>query len=240
MNTIIIQNTLEKFIQSSLDLNFQDTTTIIDIVINNNLFAAFYKHKPKYCIFSYSQINEEIIQFCNDHVNDSKIFIYYNENIAEPAHVIPGCITMGHNTNYHIQIPKNMVNQRIINENRNIDRTNQNTIVYYAEYRDVPAEVLALLYPNTNLPIKIFDAPTLHHYQNLGLLSEAERISLLYDNKYYLFTSTNNSYLSESILAGCVPIFPNDILDNSYSIKELPKLTNYTTYSEFFKNKVLV
>lgn len=236
MNTIIVHNTAEKLIQSLLDSQL-DNTIMIDIIINNNLYSVFTKHKPKYCIFSHKYINQEILQFCEDHADDTNIYIYYSD-VQFTTQPLPKCKSIGHSDAYDIIIPNNLAHDEAIKKTNISNNKTNNGIVYYAEYKEVPSNIQDLLYPNTNLHLNIFDAPSFYHYQNLGLLSESDRIHILGASQYYLYSDIAQSYINEAILGDCTPISVQNLVDKSYMHSIAPAKPDCISYTNFFTNKV--
>jgi hypothetical protein len=95
----------------------------------------------------------------------------------------------------------------------------------------IPEALEKWLYPNTKLPIKLFNGDNLKHHQHLGSLKESEKAELLQQSKYYL--SIDGHYAPEAMDSGCI------VLD----IKELEDLIpvkynkhkNYQTYNNFLE-----
>lgn len=239
MKSILIQNTSDKFIQSLLDSSVDDTI-MIDIVVNNNLYSVFAKHKPEYCIFSHKYINEEILQFCEDYCLNTKIYLYYSDGQVSNA-VPKNCISIGHNDTYGISIPDNITNIRAIDNDviRN-DKFIEERMVYYAEHKELTPYIVELLYPQTSLKINIFDAIGFYHYQNLGFLSEADKIDILSKSKYYLYSDKANSYINEAILSGCIPISVQSVISNNYKNILLPDKPECITYNQFLIDRIIV
>ena len=80
--------------------------------------------------------------------------------------------------------------------------------------------------------IKLFNNSSIRHYQNLGLLSEPDKINLLGVSK--AFIPIEKSYLVEAVILDC------DILDlsNNLSIMNIDKAlikSSYSSYSSFLE-----
>jgi hypothetical protein len=240
MRSILVQQSAEKFMQNCSALSF-DNILIIDISIGNNLYQTFFRHKPEYCIFSGSLVNKEILQFCEDYGGSTNIYFFHidsnsYDNVKTLLPKDSKVIHMGYGDSYDVAIPTGLVNDQLFyNTGSN---TKDGIICFMDGLTSVPNELLELLYPNSSIPIKLFNCPTIKHYQNLGMLTEQNRANLLQTHKYYLDSrqATGFSYANEAVACGAKVIALEDIKDNSY-LSSLPTNTDLVsiTYNKFLR-----
>jgi hypothetical protein len=240
MKSILVQQSSEKFIQNCSALSFEDIM-IIDISIGNNLYQTFFRHKPEYCIFSGSLVNKEILQFCEDYSDSSNIYFFHidsksHENIK--SLLPPECkvIHIGYDDSYDAAIPLGLVNDQLFYSTN--DNKKDGIVCFMDGLASIPNELLDLLYPSSSAPIKLFNCPSIRHYQNLGMLTEQNRANLLQKHKYYLDLKQDAgfSYTNEAKSCGAIIVSLEQIKDNSYT-SNLPVNTNHTniTYNKFLR-----
>jgi hypothetical protein len=136
------------------------------------------------------------------------------------------------NSNAVIYIPTKLINTHIY---YNDERLRSESIVYLSPRgaTSLPNELVAVLYPNSKLPIKIFDSPKIPHPQNLGTITEIEKGELLRSNRYYL-TYNSDEYVLEAIECGCQIVDIDNIMD--YTTKACAKEpTDKVNYKDFLQ-----
>lgn len=173
--------------------------------------------KDSIFMFNLSIINKEILSFINNFYKKISIIIFVdkinelysfiNTNYPQLKQIVSDERLLGDNK---VLIPMYLVNEQLYNNIIISDKEDQYIYFFDNESKNIKPELLALLYPNTNLPIKLFDSISIKHHQNIGFTTEIDKKNLLYKSKYYLFD--NNNYLAEAALAGCHSIdINNDI-----------------------------
>jgi hypothetical protein len=240
MKSILVQQSPEKFMQNCSALSFEDIL-VIDISIGNNLYQTFFRHKPEYCIFSGNLVNKEIIQFCEDYSNSTNIYFFHidSKSYENTKSLLPqgSRVThIGYDDNYDAAIPLGLVNDQLFYS------TNTNTkdgiVCFMDGLTSIPNELLDLLYPNTSVPIKLFNCPSIRHYQNLGIVTEQNRANLLQTHRYYLDLRQDAgfSYVNEAIACGATIISVEQIKDNSY-LSSPSETTDHIniTYNKFLR-----
>jgi len=240
MNYLLIQQGPGKFLQNCPALSLDDLS-IIDIVIDNNLYKTFFKYKPSNCIFSANAISNEIIQFCQDYSNSIKIyfFVLNDSSLPQLKSTINSSIkTIGY-ANTDIIIPQSLINDQLFYNKPSL-RTD-GIVCFMDGVSNIENSMMNLLYPNTTIPIKMFNCPNIKHYQNLGTLTEEDRAAVLQTHKYYLDLDLppGLNYKQEAVACGCIPVTIEDVSNNTYYNKSIvnTELTNtIITYSHFLKD----
>jgi hypothetical protein len=240
MKSILVQQSPEKFMQNCSALSFDDIL-MIDISIGNNLYQTFFRHKPEYCIFSGSLVDKEILQFCEDYSSSTNIYFFHidsrsYENIQTLLPKDSKVIHIGYGDGYDAAIPTGLVNDQLFyNTNSN---TKDGVVCFMDGLTSVPNELLDLLYPNTSVPIKLFNCPSIRHYQNLGVLTEQNKASLLQTHKYYLDLKqpVGFSYINEATTCGAKVVSLEQVKDNFY-LSSSPINTDSIniTYNKFLR-----
>lgn len=245
MKSILIQNTNNKFIQNCLSTSM-DGVRIIDIDISNNLYQTFFRHKPQVCIFDAAHITEEITQFCLDHDATTSVYLVHTENttLVSSNHISSHIRHIGYGNSYNIRIPSDIINDQLF-YNPNLDRIN--SCVCFLENIAPNPDIIKILYPNTTVPIKLFNGHDFKHYQNLGTVKEQDKAHLLQTHRYYLNLNypIYHSYTLEATACGCKPISISMLVDDSslFNIETSgstasPKHHN-NTYTSFISNYLL-
>jgi hypothetical protein len=88
------------------------------------------------------------------------------------------------------------------------------------------------------VPIKLFNCPSIRHYQNLGVLTEQNKASLLQTHKYYLDLkqTIGFSYINEATTCGAKVVSLEQVKDNCY-LSSSPINTDAIniTYNKFLR-----
>jgi hypothetical protein len=95
----------------------------------------------------------------------------------------------------------------------------------------IPENLNRYLYPKTKLPIKLFNNPNIKHHQNLGILSEIEKATVLKNSMFYL--TIDEHYLAEAWESGCNVLTVPELdllISKKYKTKKY-----YQTYSSFME-----
>jgi hypothetical protein len=240
MKSLLIQQSSEKFMQNCSALSFDDIL-IIDISIGNNLYQTFFRHKPEYCIFSGSLVDKEVLQFCEDYSNSTNIYFFHidHNSYDKVKSLLPAnskVTHIGYDDTYDSAIPTGLVNDQVFYNTS--DNTKDGIVCFMDGLTTIPSELMYLLYPNSSIPIKLFNCPNIKHYQNLGMVTEKDRAKLLQTHKYYLDLNQTSgfSYTNEAIACGSRVISLSQIKDNSYvSVLSESSDHTHTTYNKFLR-----
>lgn len=244
MNKLLVQYCDIKFIQNLCVLQLENTT-IQPATFDKQLYRLYFSYQPTHIIFIANKITEECAQFIEDYQGSVNIYAYHvNEktlslipNYPDSCiHLVPESLKLmmptKHNADKVIYIPSNLINTNIYYNN---GRSRSESIVYFAPkgIMALPNDLTSALYPNTTLPIKIFDSPKTHHPQNLGILTEAEKGEVLRNNQYYL-TYDLDEYMIEAIECGCKIVNMNNVINYS-TAASIKDQINTIKYQDFLQ-----
>lgn len=244
MKTLLVQQSPTKFIQNTIYTEIEDVK-IIGLDTRSCLYKTFYTIKPDYFLIRHDMLDPESMQFMHDFHNSVKIILYHDTLIESSVSSLPDSI-------YHIykkttnnfeqkdrfiQIPHNLVNTSLY-KNKNLN--NLNGIVFFLDKMPVLPEFMnSILFPNSNIPIKMFNNPQINHPQNLGLINEHKRAEILQKHKYYLTLDKNDDdYITEAKICGCAVVTVQDI--ENYSSCSYEPSESYNEYSTFLKERILI
>jgi hypothetical protein len=214
-----------KFNNNIIDLknsnqNFFDIASIDDSIykyfyININNTSNLDNH---YFIINSSMINKEIISFIANLSNQINITIFYDKILNQSEHKtlfknssikhIINEFNLNNILDRDIEyktIPNKCVNERLY-QNKKDKHSKEEYIISFLEPHLAQEQVLkieSLLFPNTSLPIKLFDSPQVKNAQNLGYVTEDEKRMLLSSSRYYV-TNNNQYYLYEALYENCI------------------------------------
>lgn len=239
MNNVLIQHANVKFMRTAIFSSIDDTN-IVGSTINNNLYQIFYSIKLTHAIFHAGMINQEIMQFIQDFAHMVKCFIYHDKisndilKYFEPYNIIH--LTYDNSASNSIKLPSDLINTNLFYNNKSILK--QDSLVCLIDGLPVLPDFLRdHLYPKSKLPIKLFNNPNIKHNQNLGMLNERDKASILQQHKYYLILSDNDPYIIEAQNCGCI-IVPINEIDQYLSLK-YKEPSSSTDFVSFFKDNIL-
>lgn len=229
---LFVQDTNSKFVNNLRYLKYNGLS-ILDT--QNMLYKIYYTHTFGAIMFSESNITREALQFISEFFQTVRCFIYHDrqpnqEIINEYGAVAKNIVNSGISIKNTIQLPT-LVNETLIN-GLSIQNKNTDTVCFLENVDRIPIELETHLYPASMQKIKLFNNSSIRHYQNLGLLSEPDKINLLGVSK--AFIPIEKSYLVEAVILDC------DILDlsNNLSIMNIDKAlikSSYSSYSSFLE-----
>jgi len=184
-----------------------------------------------------SSMNPEMYQFIKEFANtDIQIYLYHN-NTADC-----GLIDLQFKSMTHLVEPY-IVNKQsrkikplpaLINKDVFYDRNFpkiESIACFLDSVNEIPVNLLNQLYPNTALPIKLFNNANIKHHQNLGLLTERDKSVILNQYQYYL--SIDNHYAAEAAACRCLVLDICELKDmRPVRYKHVKKAQTYSTYIE--------
>ncbi len=231
MNILVQQNPLNKF-TSNIGL-LQNDHTIYSLDINGRLYGLQDKLNINCSIFHMSMLTQEIIQYIIEFSSSVKMIVYqdvlnidfintYHKhciNLVE-ENIVDKCTTLPNLLNEQIFIP-------------NIPKNfNHEIVTFLNQCKELPESLTPFLYPaSKSSKIKIFNSPFVKHVQNLGMLQEKEKNTLLNESKYFL--AYDSQYITEALYLGCKVLTPDELSTqkpNTYT-----KIQEYTTYNNYLK-----
>lgn len=243
-NKLLVQQYNSKFIQNVVFSKIEDTL-IIGAEIKNNLYKIYYTYNPTHIILVADILTSETIQFISDFCLSKHIYIYhknldYNNLVLLKDYTVTHILheDIGDNNYKYILYTNDIVNNQLFFEDNSIIK--QDSIVCFLDdIYIIPDDLNKYLYPNSKLPIKLFNNPKISHPQNLGILNESVKSILLRNNKYYLSLNSETDYSFEAINSGCCVIETSDL--NDYTNKKLPLNKPKTSdHIEFIKERILI
>ena len=188
-------------------------------------------------IFNSSIINNEVYDFINNFSNTVNIWVFLDNTLSDYHSNIK---YISHNP-INIDAKCKIIPEYIVNKDLydNINIKHKVDQIVYFIYNDdqaVLSKIQKYLYPNSKLPIKLFDSDKFQGAQNLGYLNEHSRRDLLIESKYYMHNSSNY-YLTEALICGCVPVNIDSDNDLEYQLKnnQTYKPENIIYYTDFVK-----
>ena len=238
MNKLLVQIDNNKFVNNIQYTQCRDIAIAVADT-NNNLYEINYNHNFNAIIFMASNFNTEIFQFINEYCKNIKIFIYHNTlnqqlfdlskqyNIKQ---IVPNIYRSLYSKSKNIYLEPILVNDFLYRAVGLVSKT-KNIVSFIDHIDSLPKTLLDYLYPNTKLPIKLFNNPNIKHHQNIGLLNEQEKSKILLSSEYFL--SIEGYYATEANLCGCKVIDISELDDlkpNKYKTRK-----EYQTYSNYIE-----
>lgn len=228
-----------KFNRNIFEINDTDLA-IFSIPNNQSIFKYFYtinsNESDNTFIFNSSIINDEIANFIDNFSNIINIWIMVDSDMAK-YNARAKYIASSPIPEYKYKIlPENIVNKDLYKDIQSLPKQNQ--ILYFMD-NDTEArldKIKKYLYPNSKLPIKLFDSDKFSHPQNLGYLTEEARKNILLESKYYMHHSSKY-FLTESLICECIPINidSEEALEDQLKENKTSKLESVVYYSDFIK-----
>jgi hypothetical protein len=183
----------------------------VDNYIPGELFDKFYSDEEnenhKY-IFCASTINSETIGFIRETPYPNNVFLYFdklNKSLYKDASDRGVKCLVGAKDFATIKNPKSCIKLdhyyseyllNILDRKKTIPNIDIITSLY--SLNKIPEEIESIIYPNSNLNIKMFDGYEINHPQNLGFLDDLSFIELI--NNCQLLIAINNIYLPYALL----------------------------------------
>lgn len=239
MNTVLVQYSHAKFMRTAIFSSIEGYN-ILGSAINNNLYQIYYSIKPTNAIFHASMITPEIVQFIGDFSDKVKCCLYHDTISSDVVNHFQSYnikhLTYDTTQQNTVHIPKDLVDTQLFHVNTNISK--QDSLVCFIDHLPILPDFLKnYLYPKSTLPIKLFNNPYIQHSQNLGLLNELDKASVLQNHKYYLVINDNDEYIREAQSCGCIVVNIRDI--ENYESLSYVKPESYTDFAKFFKDNIV-
>lgn len=231
---------------------YKEYLSVYEINSNSSIYQGYYSMNENIdtFIFNLSLINKEIVSFINDFADQKICFIYVD--ISDNQKMQDMNLSSNTNIKYitksnislerdSIKLPDNMVNDIIYSEVTIPDKKNQ-AIYFLDNQTNIPDNLASLLYPNTKIPIKMFNGENIQHYQHLGYLNEISRKNILLESSIMIYN--NSEYNNEAQICGC-NLVDIETVKNCNNISELLNAStsstnsSYTSYSQFIKDFLL-
>lgn len=232
---------------------YTDSINLYEVDLSSNsIYKTYYsfQHKIDTFIFNLSKINNEIVSFISDFKNNHKYVIYVdtdNSKILETIKDFECQYIIKNNINIHIdnsyKLPELIINDKLYgNLDAKVQKINQ--AVYFLDNKiSIPDNLNNILYPNTKIPVKMFNNSDIHHCQLVGYVNESDRKDLLLESLIYLYS--DDLYNVEASLCGCKLINVSKIDKDAKTIENITKHADsetyekYTTYNNFIQEFLL-
>lgn len=217
MNKLLVQYYNDKFI-NNIQLSKNNFCDQLVVDTKNQLYKIYYSYRFSHAIFSQDLLGDEELQFMNEFEDSVCSYIYDRTNN----------MIINHSSKKNTKIPT-LVNNDIFYKSNN---TKENNIITFLDKINIlPPELNSYLYPESKLPIRLFNNKDIIHPQNLGLLSENDKALLLQKNKYYL--ALDEDYVAEAWACGCEVLTIDDLKILTPSKYKHGK--TFQSYSNFLK-----
>lgn len=140
-----------------------------------------------------------------------------------------------------IEIPINLINTTLYDKNscHKIEKIYRIAYFHKPIGDDVPTKLDAILYPNSDLPIVIFDNSKLKHPLSVGFTNEEHKKKILFESEYYLH-GNDNYYVYEANLSCCKCLnfdskvsIPDQIKSWKADPEHLNMMNNIVDYKDF-------
>ena len=235
---LFVQSYNDKFIENICSV-INPTARIESSIINKDIYKIHHQQQYSHYIFVEPIIDHEIASFIAEYCDQTKIFVYHSNGIN---------LKLIDNTSSSIMHLSTETNEKTIkiplmsNPVQTVKTPTQrdNSICAFLDNcRVLPDDLVNHLYPKSLLPIRLYNHASLKHVQNLGFLTESEKIAILYQSEFCIIMN-NKDYILESISCGCKPIYPSELgklADSSYVLAEA---IQESTYPEFMEKVILI
>lgn len=226
---IFIQPARDKFIDNCIPIR-NSNFTIESQSINKNIYKIHHHQKCSHYIFVDKLLDNELLQFINDNYKSLKIYIYHLQTIND--HLIQ---SLGNKVNHILELPA-LYNPEIY---YNTNKPKEYQIVGFLDNTtSIPERLNQYLYPNSKLPIRLFNHPGFKHPQNLGLLLEENKAEILNKSEHCLILNKND-YVIESKLCNCTPLDISELSTLKAEIYSSFTSDKAQTYEDFILEKIL-
>lgn len=243
MINILIPNIDNKFFRN-LSITNIPNTKIVTHNVQGNIYSLYYRYNFNILIIPSSLIDNSILQFSIEYMNNVKTIIDVDSKLSEEFletynNIFMFLVDENQLNSYkkykHIEKSKYFINDQIYTQNKETNKTN-----FIACFLDdimlLPTNLIDKLYPNNNFKIRMFNNRSINHPQNLGLINEIDKASILNSAEYYLDIN-DGMYNIEAYTSGCKIINLNSIDKLEPIVFNVP---SYTTYSKFIQDCIII
>jgi hypothetical protein len=228
-----------KFINNTIiSLRQQKDTEVFAYSSHKNLYKIYHQTQFNTAIFIASKFTPEVAQFVTEfYTKGIKIFVYHDTLIPSIIEDYKtACVSLVHakNISNTIYIPS-LINTYIYKNNGD-DRHKSITCFIDDEQESISSDLEQHLYPNSKLPIRMFNNSKIVHPLNLGLLNEYDKADLLNRSEYFL--NINDTYVEEAVRCGC-KVVKLDNVQNYKKAKKTKPNNKMLTYQNFIEQNLL-
>jgi len=232
-----VQPVDDKFINNTIISLREMGHDVLSVPVEQNLYRIYHKFQFESALFLASKFDNEIAQFISEFCSKNiKFYIYHDDNINKDLLQHYGSVCKNLTTTKHekcIHIPE-LINQYLYKNNK--QQKEPIVSCFLDSVGEIPKELEEYLYPNSNLKLRLFNNPTIKHYQNLGVLDEYDKPNILNQSEYFL--SFDGYYSNEAIACGCKVLSLKD-LKKIDKVKNKKSKQKVQTYQEFIESNLL-
>jgi hypothetical protein len=232
-----VQPVDDKFINNTIISLREMGHNVLSVPVQQDLYKIYYKFPFEYAIFLASKFDNEVAQFISEFCSKGiKFAIYHDDNINNDVLQYYGSVCKSLTNTKHekcIHVPE-LINQYLYKSNK--QKKEPIVSCFLDSITEIPQELEEYLYPNSNLKLRLFNNPSIKHYQNLGTLNEYDKSTILNQSEYFL--SFDGYYSNEAIACGCKVLGTKDLkkIDKAKNKKSKQKAQ---TYQEFIESNLL-
>jgi hypothetical protein len=235
---IFVQKQDSKFINNIILTLRHMGIDVISTDINNDLYKIYHNHQFSIGIFLASKFNNETAQFVSEFYSKQvKSIIYHDiDNTDVMSDFSRAAHHLSHNAYENTTTIPKMINNHLY-KNLGLVRRKSAYALFLDHRKNIPDNIIDILYPNTKLHINMFNSEHVSHHQNLGKVSEIDKANIL--NSYEFFIDINGDYSAEAVECGAKLISVDQI-----KLGKKTKITNkidptITTYETFIRSNLL-
>jgi len=239
---LFIQYYRSKFIDNLISLRDLNNIDIVSQSVNKDIYKIHTQNNCTHYLFDDILIDNEILDFITNYHGTNKISIYHTNKFNIDLYKRIENLQITHlchdkDINYpSIYIPT-LYNPGLCN-NTGDPGKKYHIISFLENIPEIPLELKQHLYPNKKIDIKLFNHVLFKHPQNMGTITELNKIELLNNTKYYLVIN-DKDYALEAKLCGAIPISLDEIESLSgESMQNISEL-NTSTYLNFLYDNIL-
>lgn len=227
-----------KFINNTIiSLRQNPNIEVLSYVSHKNLYKIYHQTQFNKAIFISSRFTSEIAQFVTEFYNKDVQFFMYHDilSLSIIEDYKSACTNLVHEKNIKntVYIP-DLINHYIY-KNNNKNR-HKSIACFIDKIENIPDSLEEHLYPNSKIPIRMFNNSKIIHHQNLGLLNEYDKADILNISEYFL--DNNSDYVEEAIRCGC-KITKLSNIQNYKKTKKTKPNNKLFTYQDFIDQNLL-
>ena len=235
---IFVQKQDSKFVNNIILTLRHMGNNVISTDINNDLYKIYHTYQFSIGVFLGSKFNNETAQFVSEFYSKQvKSIIYHDvDNTDVMSDFNKAAHHLSYNNYKNATIIPDMINNHLY-KNLGLARKKSSYAVFLDHCKNIPDSLIDVLYPNTKLHINMFNSEYVSHPQNLGKISEIDKVNIL--NSYEFFIDINQNYSAEATVCGA-KVISVDQLKLGKKIKLKNKIDPaITTYETFIRSNLL-
>lgn len=233
---IFINQTDNRF--TNAIINSKSNNSVIHSLVSNNIYDIFYRFNIDVFVFNVSTLDSSIIQFMQEFSKEKNIYLYINSAQFDNAVLNIPNIKYIQLKLLDIKLPEepiifdsNVINTNIFYRDDSKKKQKGTIACFLDRVAAIPDSLEKHLYPNSTKAIRLYNNSNINHYQNLGVLSEKDKNTILNESESFIIIDEN--YLFEAVQTGC------QLLTPELTEYVLPKNLQITTIEHFLEQHIL-